>query len=234
MTEQDQQDEQNFQAAGMTPGQMLSQAREAKGWSIGDISEYTRLSVQCIRDLEADEYRHMAAPVYLHGYFRSYARVVGVPEQMVIDAFKAIEHEYNYAPAASPLMASADDGVPIYKQSGSFKSKKIMRWGSLLVAVCLITLVMLWWHDQRSRSTDNVLMAPTSKAVVVPKHVASHVTKTVAPKAVMAKKSQAVAPKPHVEHPAPVAVTSANTNSDTTTVAPTYTVSPVSNDNAGD
>jgi cytoskeleton protein RodZ len=63
-----------------TPGQLLKEARERKGLSLSDIAGKLRLSTQWIKDIEADNYRHINALVYIQGHLRSYAKQVDVAE----------------------------------------------------------------------------------------------------------------------------------------------------------
>lgn len=82
-------------------GLKLRQAREARNLSVEDIKSALRLKEGVVEALECDDYRVLPAPIFVKGYLRSYARLVGVGEGPVLAHYQA------QGPSDPPLLASA-------------------------------------------------------------------------------------------------------------------------------
>lgn len=59
-------------------GQRLAAAREAKGLSVADIATQLKLSPRQIEALETDDLKHLPGEVFVRGFVRNYARLVGL------------------------------------------------------------------------------------------------------------------------------------------------------------
>ena len=67
-------------------GEQLKSAREKQGLSIPQIAERTKLRSDHVRALEAGNYDVFAAPVYVRGFIRSYAKLVKInPDGLLTD-----------------------------------------------------------------------------------------------------------------------------------------------------
>ncbi len=71
------------------PGSKLRQAREARNLSVADIKSALRLKEGVVEALECDDYHVLPAPIFVKGYLRSYARLVGVGEGPVLAQYQA-------------------------------------------------------------------------------------------------------------------------------------------------
>lgn len=56
------------------PGQVLRQAREARGYSIADVAQTLKFGGRQIEALEADDYAALPGAPFIRGFVRSYAR----------------------------------------------------------------------------------------------------------------------------------------------------------------
>ena len=92
------------------PGIRLRRAREACELSLGDVASHLKLSPEIIESLESGEVESIAAPVFVAGYLRSYARLVNLSGDEIIADFKALTamKSPSMDPASSP--ASNDYG----------------------------------------------------------------------------------------------------------------------------
>ena len=59
-------------------GDLLKQVRLAKGLSLIQVSDRTRISVRHLENVEGDRYDALPAPVYLRGILMSLARELGL------------------------------------------------------------------------------------------------------------------------------------------------------------
>ncbi len=62
-------------------GEKLREAREAKGISISEISEQTRISSLYLESIENDDYRALPGGIFNKGFVKSFAKYVGLDEQ---------------------------------------------------------------------------------------------------------------------------------------------------------
>ena len=70
------------------PGIQLRKAREACELSVGDVASHLKLSAEIIESLERGEVESIAAPVFVAGYLRSYARLVNLSGDEIIADFR--------------------------------------------------------------------------------------------------------------------------------------------------
>ena len=67
----------------MTAGMALREARRAQGYSLEEVASETRISVQALRDLEANTWNTTTSGVFAKGFLRSYASFLGLnPEKL--------------------------------------------------------------------------------------------------------------------------------------------------------
>ena len=117
----------------------LREAREAKGWTLRDLADRTRINQHVLASLEAGEF-DVIEPPYVRAFLRGYARMVGVPVDEVNDAFpepKALVEE---------LPDDEDDRrIPVVPRSR-------IPWGKVYkTALAVIAVTALWawqpWAD---------------------------------------------------------------------------------------
>ncbi len=95
-------------------GQTLREAREAKGLSQSKVAAETRILVQIVDDIENEDFRRIAAPIYGRGFVRLFAECVGLDPQPLIREFMDIYagrraptvHVREVPTAADPLPAA--------------------------------------------------------------------------------------------------------------------------------
>ena len=124
-----------------TPGSLLSQARDAKGFTAADIAQKLRLKVGIIEALERDEILSTISLTFTKGYVRSYAKLLGLNENHIIQLFNELH--------------ISDDLTPKKMQSFSRKVSREhndSRW--MIVTYSIIALVILlsilWWVQHQS------------------------------------------------------------------------------------
>lgn len=70
-----------------TLGEKLREAREARGISISEVAEQTRISALYLEGIEADDYRTLPGGIFNKGFVKSYAKCVGVDEQEALQDY---------------------------------------------------------------------------------------------------------------------------------------------------
>ena len=71
-------------------GELLRRAREAKGYSLHQLSERTRISSRHIENIEADHHKDLPATVYLRGMLMSLAKEIGLDPLRVAKSYLAV------------------------------------------------------------------------------------------------------------------------------------------------
>ena len=69
-------------------GDILKESREQQKYSIDDISRLTKISPDFIRYLEEGSYHMLPDEVYIKGFIKSYARVLGLDVKQVIPFYR--------------------------------------------------------------------------------------------------------------------------------------------------
>jgi cytoskeleton protein RodZ len=133
-------------------GARLSQLREAKGWSIEDVSARLKVSPGKLRGLEAGDLSQLPDTTFALGVVRSYAKMVGAdPAPMT----QALRREKGVPEPALTMPASAGTDLPRGKVSlslgGAAPRRRSWLWGVALAVVVLVALAM--WHTNNGDST---------------------------------------------------------------------------------
>lgn len=136
-------------AESIMPGQILSQARQAKSWSQVDVAKKLHLKLAVIQNIEDNNFDYDAIPtyIYLRGYLRSYARLVGVPETEVLSAFDALNMHFE---TKKPRVTSVPYfEVPIFRQTHKKRKSSSKHWVSVWVFAAIV-IAFFGWHDLRN------------------------------------------------------------------------------------
>ena len=71
-------------------GEKLRQAREAKGVSISEVAEQTRISALYLESIENDDYRPLPGGIFNKGFVKSFAKYVGFDENEAMQDYARI------------------------------------------------------------------------------------------------------------------------------------------------
>ena len=137
-------------------GQQLRLAREAKRWSVADVARAINLSEQQVLELENDNYHSFPALVYVRGFVRSYARLVGLAEKEILCALDQSEFVARNSKAIEPHL-----DYEHYRPA--FNHRRWLPWINGLIAVVLIALVLLWLSEKsNSKKTTSIATETTT------------------------------------------------------------------------
>jgi transcriptional regulator with XRE-family HTH domain len=76
-----------------TPGTILKREREARGYSLREISSITRIPLRALQNLEEDRYDLFPAEVFTRGFLRNYARELQVNCDDLLLAYNALRSQ---------------------------------------------------------------------------------------------------------------------------------------------
>lgn len=140
-------------------GGELRRAREARGFSVTTAAATLHLAPKVIESLEAGDFK-LYAPVYVRGYLRNYARLLGLKPDSLIET-------YNQTLPEEPS-AVLEPALP--------PGKPPVRWHGYLLLAAIGLPLILWladrtlplWKTQRSPETEagtlGLPAAPTGEA----------------------------------------------------------------------
>lgn len=134
----------------IAPGQLLKEAREELGLTLEDVSSRLRLRVEVLQQIEADEFDMGKLATFTRGYYRSYAKVVNVPEIKVLNALDLL---------GKTLIEEHDMQSFSRKTKREKHDNRIMKLTWVIFALILSMSVLWWWQEQAQlESTKDVTL----------------------------------------------------------------------------
>ncbi|MCA8092580.1 helix-turn-helix domain-containing protein [Burkholderia anthina] len=125
-------------------GGRLAQLREAKGWTVDDVSARLKVAPQKLRALEAGDISHLPGVTFAIGVVRSYAKMLGVdPEPFA----QALRRERGAPEVDLSMPASSGTDLPRGRVSiplGGSSRHHPWLWGTAIVVVAVVAVLM--WH----------------------------------------------------------------------------------------
>lgn len=120
------------------PGAQLRKQRELRGLDQSRVAAQLHLSKSMIEALERDDFDALPGAVFVQGYLRNYARLLGESETELIRAFQEICPE----PDHGCLGASASITQEV---RSSHSPLRLMTW---LILIGLSLLLLFWWQGR--------------------------------------------------------------------------------------
>ena len=145
MTEQTTTEPQEQAVDIQLPGIQLRAERERRHWTQEEVAVKLHLKVSQIDALERDAYERFAAPIFVSGYLRNYARLLELPAEPILAAF-----ERHRAPTPGLVSDLTIDGPRMPTKASSRQPATLL----LAVGTGLIALGILWWiqHEGAERT----------------------------------------------------------------------------------
>lgn len=124
-----------------SPGKCLRLAREQSGMSVKKAAEELFLDEHVVEGLENDDYKDLPPPIFLRGYLRSYANLIEIPVDSIMESFDREVEEQEQEKKSSSFLS--------FKQKKQDTDEDTRRdfWPgirTISVIVVLLVLVALW------------------------------------------------------------------------------------------
>jgi cytoskeleton protein RodZ len=127
-----------------SPGYLLKKAREKLELTQGDVASQLNLQIHIVEELEANDIDSLPASTYVRGYIRSYARIVNLNADALIDL-------YNNDAKAPPEI------LPDVKHHGQVSSSdKPVKAATYLIIFGLVLLLLAWWQSHFIVGQENL------------------------------------------------------------------------------
>lgn len=143
------------------PGDRLQFARISIGLTLQDVANKMHLSESILSSLEENDFEDITAPIFVKGYLRSYARIVNLDENDIIQQYTSF-----YTDGDPPITSTSNTSPEINADDARVK------WITWLVILSLVALLSAWWWnryqqpaqplslDSTEQPTDVVLSSP--------------------------------------------------------------------------
>jgi len=144
-------------------GEQLRLAREARGISLREISEQTRISTRYLEAIENGDLKRLPGGIFNRSFIKAYAKYIGYDEQEALDA---------YARTARELGASPDEVVTTPYQSRVYTDGNGVRSPFVTVLLTILILAILslgvyaalHWYQRRQAARSGNQQPATAPA----------------------------------------------------------------------
>jgi cytoskeleton protein RodZ len=132
-------------------GERLREAREAKGLTLEQVEEITRIRRRYLQALEEEDYDQLPGEVYVRGFLRNYAQVVGLnPEEILAAGGRR---------APSPVVPLQDVREPYLDEPLEVPQDQQRLVAILIGAMVVIALGLGGWTFWRYLGLESILPA---------------------------------------------------------------------------
>ena len=132
----------------VNPGETLRQARESNGWSLEEVALRLNLTTTSLGNLDNGAFDKLPGHTFARGYIRAYAKLLGTDQAILVQQFDQFTGTDSQGSNVHGL-GRIEEPVRV--------SHTILRIVSLLLLIAVIGGGFIWWQDQTSlRSKDLV------------------------------------------------------------------------------
>jgi len=148
------------------PGAQLAAIREQHGYSAEYVASKLHLRVCVIDSLEADDYERMPEPVFIKGYLRAYANLLGIQYEPLLASF----NRFHLNEKRGQERALWQTRRPTHQV------EHVTRWVTGSFAVIVLVAVAWWWS--KSKDIETLFSAHTHATDVSVMHPESDIRLT--------------------------------------------------------
>ncbi|OUS31301.1 hypothetical protein A9Q98_03250 [Thalassotalea sp. 42_200_T64] len=129
------------------PGQLLRDARIAKGMTKSEIAEQLNLRLALIESIEQECFDSNTPKTFIRGYLKNYARIVGINSEDILSSYEMLD------------VAEQNDAE---MKSFSQNKRKQAEDNRLMltiyfIALILIALTVVWWWQESAKMEPSVV-----------------------------------------------------------------------------
>ncbi|MEM7208460.1 MAG: RodZ domain-containing protein [Pseudomonadota bacterium] len=129
--------EQNF-------GDQLASAREKQGLTTQEVANQLNLQLRTIEQIESSEVDSLPPPSFTRGYIRSFAKLVKIDSEPLIDLYNEVSPGDPELVSASALAPEAQSDHPL------------IRWTSIVIVVIILALLGFWMFGPENGNGETV------------------------------------------------------------------------------
>ncbi|MDH5737907.1 MAG: helix-turn-helix domain-containing protein, partial [Gammaproteobacteria bacterium] len=128
---------------------ILQETRESLGLTRKDIADQLFLAEKQIDSIEEEKFDNFPKKIFVKGYLRSYARIVGLSGEDIVKLYEAA-----YETRAEEAV---EEKIAHQKEIELLASRKIIRTGLISLVILIILMLLLWLlvgNDEPERAAE--------------------------------------------------------------------------------
>lgn len=136
-------------------------AREARGISLREISEQTRISMRYLEAIEANDFKRLPGGIFNRSFVKAYAKYIGYDEKEAVDAYARAMREHGDMAEDIPETLRKPH---VYTDGNSTRSPLI----TLLLTILILTILSLGvyaalhWYQRRGAAPPDNRVTPAA------------------------------------------------------------------------
>jgi cytoskeletal protein RodZ len=144
-------------------GEQLRLAREARGISLREISEQTRISMRYLEAIESNDFKRLPGGIFNRSFIKAYARYIGYDEKEAIEGYT---HALREQGDTSEELTNIPHKSHVYTDGNSTRSPFV----TLLLMILILTILSLGvyaalhWYQRRQEARPGANPAQASTA----------------------------------------------------------------------
>lgn len=135
-------------------GEQLRLAREARGITLREISEQTRISTRYLEAIESDDYKRLPGGIFNKSFIKAYAKYIGFDEKEALEAYTRTAREQG----ASPDDVVSTPYQPRVYTDGNSRSPLVTLLLTILILAILslgVYAAMHWYQRREAVASDD-------------------------------------------------------------------------------
>lgn len=140
-----------------SPGRMLRAERESREWSVQQVANDLHLTMHYVSALEADEFDKLPGDVFVRGYMRSYALLLGLDPDEVLQRYRAYSER---------RQARKEEAFKRYTRRRNDRNRPWI----IVSGIAFVSLAVFLWYlnDQRESPAEPSASRPAPPSVDTP------------------------------------------------------------------
>lgn len=131
-------------------GARLKEARLAKGYSIDDLQEITKIQKRYLASIEEGNYATMPGAFYVRAFIKQYAEAVGLNPDELLETYKT-----DIPSPSNDEVSKSIPTTPSRRTLGGRSSNKLMEvFPMIVVALFIIAIIVIVWTLYQQRLGD--------------------------------------------------------------------------------
>ena len=132
-------------------GARLRQAREARGVSLRELSDQTRIARRYLEAIEQDDYKELPGGIFNRSFIKAYARAVGFNEAEAVSAYTEVARAHGEQPDELP---TSRQHSRIYMDGDNSRSPVVTALLSLVILSIISLGIYAGLHYYQRRSAE--------------------------------------------------------------------------------
>ncbi|HYG81201.1 MAG TPA: helix-turn-helix transcriptional regulator [Pyrinomonadaceae bacterium] len=140
-------------------GEELRLAREARGVTLRQISDQTRISIRYLEAIEANDYKRLPGGIFNRSFIKAYAKQIGFDEKAALEGYMRTAREQGESPDE---VTSTPYKSHVYTDGGTRSPLVTVLLAALILAILFLGVwAFLHWYQRREAAREAGTPKPT-------------------------------------------------------------------------